>query len=152
VKYLVVRRASWYEYLLARQPDLVVLGKRTVLSVEPCRLIKIHNFSRTTHRIYAWQVVDHVRGPGVAEAVEARLDGGGEDVLDAAHGEHAEGRVCQRVGGEGAGSREHGEQDVVALRERRHVCEAEREGEVGAGAGHVRRHEDVVVDVPHVAL
>jgi hypothetical protein len=36
VKYLVVRRASWHEYVLALQPDLVVPGKRTVLSVEPC--------------------------------------------------------------------------------------------------------------------
>jgi hypothetical protein len=35
-KYLVVRRASLHGNLLARQPDLVVLGKRTVLSVEPC--------------------------------------------------------------------------------------------------------------------
>jgi hypothetical protein len=35
VKYLVVRRAGWHEYLLARQPDLVVLGKRTVRSIEP---------------------------------------------------------------------------------------------------------------------
>jgi hypothetical protein len=32
-KYLVVRRASMH--LLARQPDLVAPGKRTVLSVEP---------------------------------------------------------------------------------------------------------------------
>jgi hypothetical protein len=37
VKYLVVRRTSWHEYLLALQSDLVVPGKRTILSVEPCR-------------------------------------------------------------------------------------------------------------------
>jgi hypothetical protein len=36
MKYLVVHRASWQEYLLVLQPDLVVPGKRTVLSVEPC--------------------------------------------------------------------------------------------------------------------
>jgi hypothetical protein len=36
VKYLVVRWAGWHEDLLARQPNLVVPGKRTVLSVEPC--------------------------------------------------------------------------------------------------------------------
>jgi hypothetical protein len=35
VKYLVVRRAGWHEDLLARQPNLVVPGKRTVLNVEP---------------------------------------------------------------------------------------------------------------------
>jgi hypothetical protein len=34
-KYLVVRRASLHGNLLALQTDLVVLGKRTVLSVEP---------------------------------------------------------------------------------------------------------------------
>jgi hypothetical protein len=31
----LVQRASWHDNLLARQPDLVVLGKRTVLSVDP---------------------------------------------------------------------------------------------------------------------
>jgi hypothetical protein len=36
VKCLVVRRAIWHEYQLALQSDLVVPGKRTVLSVEPC--------------------------------------------------------------------------------------------------------------------
>jgi hypothetical protein len=35
VKYLVVRWASWHGYMLALQPDLIVPGKRTVLSVEP---------------------------------------------------------------------------------------------------------------------
>jgi hypothetical protein len=35
VKYLVVRRAGWHEDLLARQPNLVVPGMRTVLNVEP---------------------------------------------------------------------------------------------------------------------
>jgi hypothetical protein len=34
-KYLVVYRASLYGKLVARQPDLVVPGKRTVVSVEP---------------------------------------------------------------------------------------------------------------------
>ena len=33
--YLVVHWASWYEYLLALRPDLVVPGKWTVLSVSP---------------------------------------------------------------------------------------------------------------------
>jgi hypothetical protein len=33
---MVVRRASLHGNLLARQLDLVVPGKRTVLSVEPC--------------------------------------------------------------------------------------------------------------------
>jgi hypothetical protein len=36
VKYLVVRRAHCHEYLLALQSDLAVLGKQTILSVEPC--------------------------------------------------------------------------------------------------------------------
>jgi hypothetical protein len=35
-KYLVIRRASLHGNILARQSDLVVPGKRTVLSVEPC--------------------------------------------------------------------------------------------------------------------
>jgi hypothetical protein len=35
-KYFVVRRASLHGNLLAQQSDLVVPGKRTVLSVEPC--------------------------------------------------------------------------------------------------------------------
>jgi hypothetical protein len=35
-RYLIVRRASLHGNLLSRQPDLVVPGKRTVLSVEPC--------------------------------------------------------------------------------------------------------------------
>jgi G:T-mismatch repair DNA endonuclease (very short patch repair protein) len=39
-KILVVCRASWHEYLLALQPDLVVPGKRTVLSVEPCHWLE----------------------------------------------------------------------------------------------------------------
>ena len=34
-KKLVDCGASWNQYLLALQPDLVVLGKQTVLSVEP---------------------------------------------------------------------------------------------------------------------
>jgi hypothetical protein len=34
-KYLVVHQASLHGNLLAQQPDLVVLGKQTVLSVEP---------------------------------------------------------------------------------------------------------------------
>jgi hypothetical protein len=33
---LVVRRASSHGNLLPRQPEFVVPGKRTVLSVEPC--------------------------------------------------------------------------------------------------------------------
>jgi hypothetical protein len=34
-KYLIVRRAGLHRNLVARQPNLVVPGKRTVLSVEP---------------------------------------------------------------------------------------------------------------------
>jgi hypothetical protein len=41
VKYLVIRRASWHAYPLALQSDLVVQGKRTVLSVEPCLWISV---------------------------------------------------------------------------------------------------------------
>jgi hypothetical protein len=35
VEYLDVHQASWHEYLLALQPDLVVPGEWIVLSVEP---------------------------------------------------------------------------------------------------------------------
>jgi hypothetical protein len=41
VKYLVVRQASLHRNRLAQQPDLVVSGKRTVLSVEPCIVISL---------------------------------------------------------------------------------------------------------------
>jgi hypothetical protein len=50
-KYLIVRQASLHGYLLFRHLNLVVLGKRPVHSVEPCKRVREHVMEKKDGRV-----------------------------------------------------------------------------------------------------